>query len=366
MVGDGAHIGPGGGERLPGGVGGEAGGVPLDVLDLRFRQHTGPHQRGGEQVDRVVTRFLGELLGRAVLALRVGRRVGERPGDLGVDEADAATRAHPVDRGGAGLAHGEVVAAVDAEDLQPGEARHEAADRPRRLVAAGHRDRPSVVGDDEQQRHLQRAGAAERFPELALRARTLTERDVGDLVATADAARKVAVVAQVARRLGAAEGDEHLRAGRARLGHDVPVGGAPVRRHLASAGRRVGDGADGLEEEVVRRHTEPENQRLIAVVGEEPVVAGPQRAGEAEPERLVPGARDLEVHLRLLLQGLLAAVDRPRQAGEPEVGDRLLGRDVVDRGVEDVGTGGHGFTSARPPNREWPSSRGRTARNADA
>jgi hypothetical protein len=254
VVGDGERVGPGGGERLTGRVGGEPAGLLLDLRDLVGRKHLAAHQRVGEQLERVVAGFGGELFDRTVLALGVGRGVGEGAGDLGVEEADAAPGAHPVDRGRARLANGEVVAPVDAEHLEPWESRHQPANGTRRLVAAGNRDRPAVVGDDEQERHLQRAGAAQRLPELALRAGAFAERHIRDLVAAAGAPGESLVVAQVPGGLRAAERRQGLRAGRAGLRHDVAVGGAPVRRHLAAARRRVGRRAHRLQQDVVGRY----------------------------------------------------------------------------------------------------------------
>ena len=112
-------------------------------------------------------------------------------------------------------------------------------------------------------------------------------------------------------------------------GDDVELPLAPVRRHLAAARRRVLGRADRLHQDLGRRDAEAEHQRLVAVVGEEPVVAGPQVAGQRQADRLVAGAGDLEEHAALLLHGDLAVVDRPRHARQPEVVDQLLDREAA-------------------------------------
>ena len=67
--------------------------------------------------------------------------------------------------------------------------------------------------------------------------------------------------------LGAADRLQALRAGRARLRDDVEAAVAPVRGHLAPAGRGVVGRADRLQEHLVRRDAERQAQRAVAVVG---------------------------------------------------------------------------------------------------
>ena len=71
------------------------------------------------------------------------------------------------------------------------------------------------------------------------------------------------------------------------------------------------------------RDPEREHERAVAVVGEEPVVAGAQVTGEAEQQRLVTGARDLEERAVLLAQRDLAVVEAARHERQAEIGDGL-------------------------------------------
>src|SRR4029453_3713567 len=66
----------------------------------------------------------------------------------------------------------------------------------------------------------------------------------------------------------------------------------------------------------------------VPVVREDPVVAGAQRPGEAEQQRLVAGARDLEEHLALLAERDLGVVDRARDASEAMISERFLERQI--------------------------------------
>ena len=66
-----------------------------------------------------------------------------------------------------------------------------------------------------------------------------------------------------------------------------------------------------------------EASSAVAVVGEEPVVAGPQMTGEAEQQRFVTCARYLEERAILLAQRDLAVVEAARHEGQSEVGDGL-------------------------------------------
>ena len=107
------------------------------------------------------------------------------------------------------------------------------------------------------------------------------------------------------------------------------AGVAPVTWHLATARRGVVRAADRLEQDLERRDAETEDEGAVPVVGEEPVVAGAQRPGEAEQQRLVAGARDLEEHLALLAERDLAVVEGARDASEAVVGERFVERHVT-------------------------------------
>ena len=84
-----------------------------------------------------------------------------------------------------------------------------------------------------------------------------------------------------------------------------------------------------MQQHLERGDTERERERPVAVVREEPVVAGPQVAGEAEQQRLVARARDLEERAVLLAQRDLAVVEEARKMRPTEIVDGLGEVDLV-------------------------------------
>ena len=99
---------------------------------------------------------------------------------------------------------------------------------------------------------------------------------------------------------------------------------APVGGHLAAAAGRVGGRADGLQQHVVGRNAEGQAERAVAIVGEEPVVAGTQGQGSADLQRLMAGAGDLEEDLLLALEQDLAVVDAAGEKHQPVDFDHVL------------------------------------------
>ena len=85
---------------------------------------------------------------------------------------------------------------------------------------------------------------------------------------------------------------------------------APVRGHLAAAAGRVGCGADGLQQHVFDGDAEGEAEGAVAIVGEEPVVAGLQGQAGGDQQGLMAGAGNLEEDLLLALEHDLAVVGR--------------------------------------------------------
>ena len=275
--------------------------------------------------DRVHLALVLELGGQPVLALGVGRRVRVGPGDGGVDEGGAGAGPYVGDGRAGQVAHGEVVGAVDGVDGEAGEPGDQVGHGRRRLLGRRHRDGVAVVGHHEQHGQVLGAGGVEALPELALAGRALAQAHVGDLVAVGRQAQ-VGAADDVAPGLGAPDGRQALAAGGARLRDDVRAAVAPVGRHLAPARGRVVGRPDRLEQHLVGRHAQAQHQRQVAVVGKEPVVAGPQLVGERQVQRLVAGAGDLEEHAALLLQRDLAIVDAPRDVGEQQVVAQLVAR----------------------------------------
>ena len=96
-------------------------------------------------------------------------------------------------------------------------------------------------------------------------------------------------------------------------------------RHLAAAAGGVRGGADGLEEMLFDGGAEGEGESAIAVVGEEPVVAGAQGEGGGDEEGFVAGAGDLEEDFLLILEDDLAVVGAAREVHEAVNLDQLVG-----------------------------------------
>ena len=256
------------------------------------------------------------------------------------------------------VADAEVVGAVEAVHLQAAEPGDQLGHRSRVLVGARHRDGEAVVGHHVQHGEVEVAGGVEALPELALAARALAEAHVGELVAMRVQA-ELRAPHDVAGGLGTADGRDALAPRRARLRDDVAGLVAPVARHLAAAAGRVLGRAHGLHQDLGRRHAQAEHQGLVAVVGEEPVVARPEQAGQGQADGLVPGTGDLEEHPALLLHGDLTVVDAAGHARQAEVVDQLVDGIAAERCRF-----GHGHSSSA---QSRPSRMSRTrARNAAA
>ena len=76
-----------------------------------------------------------------------------------------------------------------------------------------------------------------------------------------------------------------------------------MSRHLATPRARVLARADCLEQDIAGCHPEAQDERLIPVVGEQPVTAGTKRARHGEPQRFVAGSGYLEIDPALALEG---------------------------------------------------------------
>ena len=118
---------------------------------------------------------------------------------------------------------------------------------------------------------------------------------------------------EIAARLGAAHGLQELRSRRRGLGHDVQLLVSPVRGHLAAAGVGIVGRADGFQQLLIRRHAQRQAERAVAIIGIEPVVAGPQHHAGGDQQGLMSGAGDLEENLLLALEQDLAVVELARQ-----------------------------------------------------
>ena len=115
----------------------------------------------------------------------------------------------------------------------------------------------------------------------------------------------------VAAGFGATDSLQNLRSGGRGAGHDVQVGKAPVRRHLASARTGIVARAHSLQQHVVSGRAQGEAERPVAVIGIKPVVTGLQGKGRSHAHGFMAGAGDLEKDLLLALEQDLFVVHPP-------------------------------------------------------
>ena len=204
-------------------------------------------------------------------------------------------------------------------------------DQPRDVAAGGlmlhwNRDGEAVVLNQEDDRKFFEARRVDGLPEFTL---------AGGAFAGAGERDGVRRRIQMAIALGAPDGGQQLRSGRGRRRHDMQLGRAPVRRHLAAARRRIGSRARRLQEHILGRHAQRQAQGAVAIVREEPVVAGAQREPRGDLYRFMPGATDLEKDLILPLQQDLPVVDAPGGVHQTESMYELFG---FQAGGEDAKT----------------------------
>ena len=201
----------------------------------------------------------------------------------------------------------------------------------------GNGDGVAVVFDGEDDGQLQIGGDAEGLPELALAGGTLANGDIDDLVAvelnifigTVVAVMLgggLGVAREVAAGIGAADGLQALRGGGRAGRDDVELAAGPVRGHLTAAAGGVVSRADGLQQLLLGGVAESEAESAVAVVGEEPVVAGLHGEGGGDEERLMAGTGDLEEDLLLALEHDFAVVGAAREVHEAVNLDELLAR----------------------------------------
>lgn len=93
--------------------------------------------------------------------------------------------------------------------------------------------------------------------------------------------------------------------------------------HLAATGSGVSVRPYRLQEQLGRCDTEGEGQGPVPVIGEKPVITGPQRPGKPKAKRFMAGARNMKKTTALLLQSYLAVVEVTRNEGQPVIGEDL-------------------------------------------
>ena len=102
--------------------------------------------------------------------------------------------------------------------------------------------------------------------------------------------------------------------------------------HLAAAAGRIGGRANGLQEHLRGRDTQPQAERAVAIVGEKPVVAGTQGQGRANLQRLMAGTGELEEDFLLALEQDFAVVHAAGGVDEPVDLDHLPRAEAVRAG----------------------------------
>ncbi len=346
--------------RVPGRLGGRA--RPLgrardlgfdigrDGLQVRVGRQPLPLQERRKRGNRVPRRFFRALVGRLVQLFVIGQRMRVRPDDLGMDERRAFPLADVADRIPHHPIAGDRIGAVHAEHLEPRERLDDPRDvSARRLHLHGDGYRVPVVLDEIDDGQPPDAGRAQRLPELSFARRPFAERDVHDVILVIQPLtirdRVVPLIEQ--RRIGAADRLQALRAGRARLRHDVEAFVPPVRRHLPAAGCRIVFRAHGGQEHFLRRHAEREAERAIAVVRVEPVVAGAQHLAGRDEHGLVTGTADLKEDQALVLELYLFVVEAPREQHRAIEPYQVLAREpFASRARRDLGF--HGLQNYSP------------------
>src|SRR5690554_150076 len=136
---------------------------------------------------------------------------------------------------------------------------------------------------------------------VALRRRAVAERAQHDLGAAGELHGQ-----------RGAHGGRHVRGDRRGDGEDVQLARAGVVRHLPGL-RGVGPGPHHLPDELDQGHAERGEERDVAVVGVEPVVAATQSVRHAHLGGLVARAGRDEARLALTLKAAHPFVDEPPQ-----------------------------------------------------
>ncbi len=274
--------------------------------------------------------------------------------DARVDERRAHARAAVLRRVAQRVVGLEKVGPVGLGDEEVRERAHELRDRAAgRVDLDRNRDRVAVVLDEEEDRQLEIARRRERFPELPLRGLAFAARDVDDLVAVEGAVlRELGDPAHPPARLRGADGVQELHCRARGLGNDVVLLVAPVGRHLAPGRGRIVLRADRLEKHLVGGYTQLEDQRAVAVVAVEPVVAGLEDHPGRGRDGLVAYAVDLKVDLVLPLELDFLVVDAAGQVDVAVGGDERAAVEPVGVVGADLGRHGRG---------EYTKGRARTA-----
>ena len=87
--------------------------------------------------------------------------------------------------------------------------------------------------------------------------------------------------------------------------------------------------ADGLQKHLLKREPETQTKGLIAVIGKEPIMAGPQNLSGRHQHCFVPRSTDLEIDLVLALELDFTVVQAPRAVHQPVHSNEIAGLEPV-------------------------------------
>ncbi len=301
----------------------------LQLLEPGLAEVAQLHQPGGVGDHRVDAGLLGPLGGGLVELLVVGKGVRVGPGHPGPHQGRALAGAGIGHRFGHGFVAGQRVEPVHRVEHQQA-VRLPALEQGRHVGAGvlhlgGHRNGVAVVLHQEHQRHLEVHGAVDALPEFPFGRRAVAEGHQDHFVPLDAQPLLQAVALGPQDGLRRAHRLQALGAGGAGGGEDVDLRVRPVAGHLPAAGGGVELGAHRGQEHVPGGHAQPVGQGPVAVVQEEPVLAGPQAERRRRLHRLVADAVDLEEHLVLALAGDLPVVDAARGVDGAKERDPLAG-----------------------------------------
>ncbi len=277
------------------------------LVNLVLRHHTGIGEGRFHARNRVDLAIGFQLVGRAVLAVVVGRGVRKEAHHIGHKANRPAPSADVAEGRPGGRRGGKEVGPVHAHPAESFVARRELIRRSAgRLLVDGHANRVLVILHDEQGRRLLTGRPVEGLVEVPLRGGTVAAGDVD-------------VIVFAALLDGEAEAEARVELGpdgRGR-GHDVEAPEAEVFGHLPTAGVGIVGLGQMRQEGLPRGHAQRERRTEVAIIEAEPVVAGPFAgpgvAANGGLDGFVPRTADVEMALALLQQRQHLLVEPPRE-----------------------------------------------------
>ena len=280
---------------------------------------------------RLLLALLGSLV--KLLVIRERMRIGTR--HVRMHQRGTFSRAAMFGRPLQRVVADQRIGAVALLDVQVRVIAHQ----PRNASARGlhlhrHGDSPAVVFDQEQHRQALQASGIQRLEEFSLAGHPFAAGDVDDLVPAVPRRaplwgvlrliQRFRMTLEIDRSFRRAHRVQPLHPGRRGPRNQVQLRLAPMRRHLMAAGGRIGLCAHGLQKHLLRRQAQTQAQRPVAVVGEKPILAGPQNLSRRHQYGLVSRPADLKVDLMLSLELDFAVVQPPRTVHQPVHPDEVF------------------------------------------